>query len=119
MELDKKYQSILGIVIGFLILYVLFNSKVLLYIPMILGLSALLFKPAAAIIERAWMFIVKLIGFINSYVLLSIIFFLFLFPIAFLYRLFKGDTIMLKNKANSFFKERNHVYSKKDLMNPW
>jgi hypothetical protein len=52
--------------------------------------------------------------------LLSIIYFVFLLPIAWISRLFTKDPLALRNrKTLSLFVTRNHLYTKKDLENIW
>ncbi len=117
--MDKKYQSILGIVIGFSILYFLFDKSWLIYTSIIIGLSSLLSARLATYINVCWNYLVKAIGFINSYLLLGLVFFLLLTPIAFLYRLFNKDQLFLKGDRDSYFKERNTLFVPEDLENPW
>lgn len=116
---DKKYQSILGIVIGFLILYVLFDSRSLLYIALGVGLLCSISKLALDAVNKVWFKIVKFIGFINSYVVLGLVFFLVLIPVSFLYKVFKKDPLWLKNTRESLFREPNQVFEAKDLERPW
>jgi len=53
-------------------------------------------------------------------ILLSSIFFLFLFPIALLSRLFgKKDPLMLKNPEKSVFRNQEKKFDKSSFENPW
>lgn len=59
-------------------------------------------------------------GWVMSKVILSIIFYLFLFPIALLARLFGNNPMRLKKSSeSSYYVDRNHTYSSGDLENPW
>jgi len=116
---EKKYQSLLGIVVGFLIISYIFEAPKFMYAAAIIGFLGLLSKSIAYWIHYAWMKVAALLGFINTYVLLTVIFFLLLFPISLLYRFFNRDSLNLKNKEASFFKDRNQQYTKADLENPW
>lgn len=84
-----------------------------------LGLLPLLSKRLARIITKAWQRLMAAIGFVNAHVLLTLIFFIVLVPISFLYRLLKKDPLQLKRGGDSYFQERNHQYEAKDLENPW
>ncbi len=71
-------------------------------------------------IHLIWMMIAKVLGFTNSRILLSIIFFLILTPIALLMRLLGKSSFVKSAKGkNSLFVTRNHVYSKADLVQPF
>jgi hypothetical protein len=51
---------------------------------------------------------------------LSIIYFVFLMPIAWISRLFTKDPLMLKAKdSDSLYTTRDHLYKKEDLENIW
>ena len=86
-----------------------------------LALIVLYIKKMAALIHRGWMGLSHAIGGVMSKVILSIIFFFTLVPMAMLKRLFsKQDTLQLKRKSKgSYFVERNHTYEPKDLKNVW
>ncbi len=119
MQKQHPSEAILGIVIGFLILFVIFQAKWLMWTSLIIGLLGLFSTFAAEWITWAWGRLVAAIGYINSRVILGIIFAFILFPIALLYRLRNKDTLRLKKQSNTAFTEKNHLYTKKDLENPW
>jgi hypothetical protein len=60
-----------------------------------------LFAPAAALrVRAAWMFFAGVLGWINSRILLSAIFFLLLTPVALVRRLFRADPLEMRwNKS--------------------
>ena len=58
-------------------------------------------------------------GYIMSRVLLSIVFFLILFPISLVYRMFNKDTLQLKRKEGSYWTERDHKFTGDDLKQVW
>jgi hypothetical protein len=61
-----------------------------------------------------------ILGTVNSKIILTLIFFLFLTPIAFLYRTVKGDFMKLrKGGSSSYWTEKNHQYEPKDMENVW
>ena len=113
------HTSILGIVTGFVLLYFLFDQEWMLYVAGGVGLASILFKSIAKWIDWGWMQLARAIGFVNSRIILSAIFFLFLFPISLLYRLTNRDPLNLKSGKDSYFKTRNHQFKPKDLENPW
>lgn len=81
-----------------------------------------LFVPAAAsLISRVWLGFAEKLGALNSRILLALVFFLFLTPLALLYRLFTANPLRLKRdrSAESHFLERNHRYEKSDFEKMW
>lgn len=119
MEPLKKYQNILVIVSGVLVFYFIFKIDYLLYAALIVGVGASLIPAFATAINWLWMKLALVLGWINTRILLSIIFYVFLFPISLVQRLFTNDQLKLKQPGNSAFSERDHLYQKEDLENPW
>ena len=61
----------------------------------------------------------ELLGFVMNKVILGIVFFIFLTPIAFLSKVFKRNTMHVKKDAATYFSERNFTYTKKSLEQLW
>ena len=69
-----------------------------------------------------WLNASDLLGKLMSTIILSVIFFIVLCPIALVRKLSGKDSLHLKKfkkSQNSVFTERNHTYSKTDLVNPF
>lgn len=94
-------------------------SHVLLYIALVLGLIGLFVNKVAGWITWVWFKLADAIGYVMSRVILSVIFFLLLVPISMLYRLFNKNPMQLRKKEDSYFHSRDHLYTAKDLENPW
>jgi hypothetical protein len=112
-------KSLLVIVVGFLVLYLLFQVKVLLYVSLSVGVLSLMSKAAANGILWIWNHIALVLGWINTRILLAVVFYLFLYPVAMLYRLSARNPLRLRNTDTSMFDTRNHKYISKDLENIW
>jgi len=125
MEAPKQdqYQSLLVMATGFLALsFLVKDPTAALYLRYgALGVSTLglLFPAARKGILWGWFKLAEGLGWINSRILLSVVFFIVLFPFAVLFRLSTKNPLRLKNMESSAFDERNHTYSKKDLENIW
>ncbi len=118
------YEVLLSIVLFLMILYFFSRNRFayanwFLYISFGLGFFSLLSKSFAKVLTLAWGKLMAAIGFINSRVLLSIIFFLVLLPVSLLSKLFRKDLLQLKKKESSYFIERNYTFEPKDLENTW
>ena len=116
---NKTTESILGITVGFAILFYFFKAPWLLGVSIIVGLIGLFSKGLSKWIHWGWMKLVGFIGFINSHLLLGIIFYFILAPIAFLYRLTGKDNLKLKRSEDSTYQDRDHQYVARDFENPW
>ncbi|AWV99938.1 SxtJ family membrane protein [Arcticibacterium luteifluviistationis] len=120
MEKQNNAEIILSIVVGFLAFYFIFDIQGLLYAAGIIGLLGLLSSSFASLISKVWLKLAEVLGRINGSILLTIIFFLVLTPMALLMRLFNGGaTLNLKKPSKTTFAERNHEYTADDLKNIW
>lgn len=120
MQNQDRFKTILVIVTGFLAIAWIFNIPILVKISTGIGVLCVLFPLIAKWIEWAWLKIALGLGWINSRILLSVIYFVFLLPIAWVSRLFTKDPLQLKAKsANTLYVTRDHLYKKEDLENIW
>ena len=118
----KNIEAILAICTGLAIVFWFTDNKVFLILGIILGAGALLSEVLAAFVAKMWYALAAILGAINSKVILTVLYFLVLTPIALLSRLFKKDSLELKKKARedeSYFKIRNHTFESKDLKHPF
>jgi len=117
--MQKVYKNILVLILGFCVLQLVFGGKVFVSIALsVLFLSALSQK-AAIIIDKSWLWFGEKAGKINAAILLFLIYYLQLTPIAFLARIGKKDPLQLNAPKESNFVFKDHAYSAKDLQNPW
>ncbi|MFT3846596.1 MAG: SxtJ family membrane protein [Lacibacter sp.] len=118
MKWQQKHTSLVTIIAGFLLLYFLFKKDWLL-VPVGIGVFGLLFGNIGDIIHHSWMKLAKLLGFINSRVILTVLFFFILTPVAFLMRLFGKGSFLKSKPPLTAFVTRVHIYKKEDLQNPF
>ena len=125
MQNQDRFKTILVIVIGFTALgwFIKYRWGTETYLDEIgfaVGAISIFIPPAAKAIEWAWLKFALALGWVNSRILLSIIYFVFLMPIAWVARLFTKDPLALKAKnSGSLYTTRNHQYKKEDLENIW
>ena len=113
-------KTILTIVIGFLNVFVVSQWKWALMISLGVGLIGIFSPFLSQKIEWIWMKITLVLSYIVPNILLSVIFYLLLFPIAVLSRIFgKKDVFMLKGGRASIYIIRNKIYEKDDFTHPW
>jgi len=118
-EAVKIKESLLAIVLMGVILYFLFRRIEILYIVFAIGIVGLASGRFAAFVHKWFGSLTGFIGQINNTILLSIIYWLILTPIALAMRLFGKTGIGMKKPSGSNFKDRQHLFIKNDLNNPW
>jgi hypothetical protein len=117
---QDRFKTLLVIVTGLLVLALIFKISWLIYLSAAVGASCILSETAARGIEWAWLKLATFLGWLNSRIILSLIYFAFLLPLAWISRLFTKDPLTLhRKKTASLFVTRNHQYTGKDLENIW
>ena len=82
--------------------------------------AGIFFSPFAELFSFLWLKLGHLLGAINSRIILTVVFFLFLTPLSVIYRLFGKNTLQLKRKKEgSYFVSRELKYGQKDLGKMW
>lgn len=119
MEKSKINETSLVLTTGFLVVFLMTKMKVFLYIALLFGLIGILIPALAKLIAIAWFKLADALNYVVSRILLGTVFFLFLCPIAFIYRLFKKDKLNLRKPSASLWIERNYQYQSTDLENIW
>lgn len=85
-----------------------------------IGILGILSEYLAKKIDWFWMKLAWLLSLIIPNILLSVIFFLLLWPIASLAKLFGSDDLLsLKNSRKTLFKLRDKSYSPSDFEKLW
>lgn len=119
MKWQTKHTSLLVIAIGFAAFFLFFRKDWML-LPVGISAIGFIIGPVGEYIHLGWMLLAKALGYINSRILLCVVFFLVLTPIALLMRLF-GKTQFVKKAGpqQSLFVSRNHLYNRQDLEQPF
>ena len=119
MKTDTSKSTILIISMGFLALYLLFSWQWAVIVSLIVGVVGIISPFLSRKIEWCWMELSKLMSYIIPNILLSIVFFLFLFPISFLSKLFSRDPLMLSKKHKTYFIDINKGMDKQSFEKIW
>jgi len=115
----EKLKTILVIVTGFLVLYFLSKKEWLFIVAISVALITLIIPSSQKLILWIWDKIAHVLGWINTRILLTLVFYLFLYPVSLIARIKLKNLLQLKKQGNTVFEERNHLYTKEDLENPW
>lgn len=116
----EPIKTVLVICIGFLVIYMFFDARWALNTSLVVGLTGLFSSRLASFIDYIWMKLAWVLSLIVPNILLSVVFFLFLTPLAFVSRIF-GDKnpLSLKNNGSSLFKDHKGVFDKSSFEKPW
>jgi hypothetical protein len=113
-------KTVLTISVGFIVVYLLSKWRWALSVSLIVGLIGIFSPYLSRKVEFLWMKLTWLLSLILPNILLGIIFYLFLFPISLLSKLFrKKDILLLKNNYSTTFKETNKTFDKVSFEKPW
>jgi hypothetical protein len=121
MDRKRNVEACLVIVTGLLVVYFIKHWSPLLIASAIVGAIGIFFDKPASWITWLWYKVGEVLGAVVSKVILSVVYFIFLFPIALLYRLSGKDRIGLNaGKKDTLWVDREeHTYSRNDMANPW
>lgn len=119
MKTDTSKATMLVISTGFLVLYLLFTWNWAVYVSLLVGVVGIISPFLSKKVEWIWMKFAYLLGLIVPNLLLSIVFFLFLFPISLMAKLFNKDPLMLSRNFNTYFIKINKETDKKSFEKIW
>ncbi len=126
MNREKKVEAILAIVVGFLALYFIFgvwrgfDVDWMLWTSLIVGVLSMMSNTVMNLITGAWFKFAEILGnYVTGPILLGLVFFLVLFPMSILARIFGKDHLMRKRRDDSYYIDRDHAYVTEDIENIW
>ena len=112
-------KTILVIVTGLLILYFFTKLDYLFNFILLIALIGVFSTYLSRKIELFWFKLAYILGLIIPNIILGLIFYFFLFPIALLSRITSKDPLFLKNNSNSIYREVNKSFDKLSFKNTW
>jgi hypothetical protein len=112
-------ETLLVIVLGFSLLYLILDRNWMLYAALGLGIAGMLSIQVNRWIHMAWFFLGEKLGFVVSKVVLGALFFVVLIPMSMLARIFRKDIMNLRAPHKSGFHHRDHLYDPGDFENMW
>lgn len=116
----KSHSTILSIVFGFLVINLFIDSDLLIYIIILVSGLSIFSKYFSDFVEGLWFNLAKILSKIIPSLLLSIVFFILLTPLAYLSKLFNAKTdYRSKNNLDSVFIDCNKNFSKESFEKPW
>lgn len=121
MNREKNIESILVICTGFVFIFLITKLKIFITLSFFIGVIGVFSDYLSSKINWLWTKLAHVLGYVNSKILLSLVFFLVLMPISLLMRLGKKDSLRLKKHVGqeSYFEDKNHEYRSSDIENTW
>jgi len=118
---EKALETLAVLAAASLLLFFIFKRPAFAVLATALLVLALAFRSAAAVVAGWWLKFSEVLGRFNTALLLGLVYFLVLTPMALLFRLLTGRAKYLKfdPAAQSYFRERNRVFTPADLEKPW
>jgi hypothetical protein len=106
-------KTVLTITVGFMVIYLATEWEWAIIVALSVGLIGVVSTFLSKQIDFLWMKLSWVLSMIVPNIILSLIFFLFLFPIALLSKVFtKKDLLHLKNNRDSVFIENDKHFDK-------
>jgi hypothetical protein len=116
--MKNKKRDIAIVLMGLSILAYLFNSIVLITIVLFLLLAALLSEKAIDCILFVWDKFAKLLGYINTKIILFVFYFIILTPYSWVMKRFNKNQMQSKGVKTQFV-DTFHEYKSADFDNMW
>jgi len=117
---SNPIQTVLIITVGFIFVFLVTKWKWALSVSFIIGLVGIFSTFLSKQIDYVWMKLTWFLSLIVPNILLGIIFYIFLFPVSLLSKLFGNrDPLKLKNKTNSLYRENLKEFDKASFEKPW
>jgi hypothetical protein len=116
----KPIETMLVLAMACLAAYVIWHAKALLWLSFGFGLIGILSPWISRQIAGLWMGLTRVLGRISNAVLLSVVYWLVVVPVAVFRRMRKRDKLTYFDRAaGSNFVERDHLFTKEDLEKTW
>ena len=117
---SEPLKTVLTIAMGFIFVFYATHLKSFILVSFIIGIAGLASDYLAVKIDWLWMKLTYILSLIVPNILLSVIFYVFLFPMALLSRLIgKKDPLMLKKGLKTTFVTVNKSFEKNIFEKSW
>lgn len=118
---EKDLETIAALAAAALLLYFVFHKAFLAVLAFGLLLTGLFSRKAAAALCSGWLKFSVVLGEINSRLLLGLVYYFILTPLAYIYRFFNRDPLETARRpgAKSYFHELEHQFVPADLERTW
>jgi hypothetical protein len=119
MKQEKNYLTLLTIVLGFIIFYVILDFEWMLWTAIGIAVSGVVSSQFGNVIAGGWIKLGEGLGKITGPIILGVVFFTVLFPVAVLFRMLGKDNLMIKKAYKTTFLTVNKTFQKEDFEKVW
>lgn len=119
MSREKGLETIIVLVLASLFIYLKFEVTWLIYIAFALLLISIVSKKLTSLIGKLWLSFSLYFGAFMNYIIMFLIFYFVLTPLAFFQRLGNKNQLLKKGRNKTYFVKRNHLFTLKDIEKPW
>jgi hypothetical protein len=120
MMTRRKQIETLAVLALFLLVVARWQKNwIYVYAGVAVFLTGLVWKDFGRLVAKGWMKLGEVMGVITGKILLTLVFFLIVFPISLFAKRSGRSNIRLKPGGKTYFKDRNHVYTREDFENVW
>ena len=117
---SSNKESILAITFLLLLLFIYSRNFTFIYIVLVFILVSLLSNGVAAFFDLVWKKLTQILGLISSTIILSVIFYVIVFPWGMILKSIKKNPLLLNsNNKTTTFTTRNKLFTNNDLQNPY
>jgi len=118
-EKTKYRETLLVIVLGFSILFLITNRNWMLYVALGTGIAGMLSMRLNGWIHHGWLFLGEKMGWVMSKVLLGALYIVILLPVSAMARISRKEIMNLNSPEKSGFHKRDQLYGPEDMKNMW
>lgn len=116
----EPIKTVLVITVGMIVLNFVFKQELFLYIALVVGIAGIASGFLAEKINFVWMKLTWILSMIVPNILMSVIFYIFLTPLALFSKLFGAkNKLFLKNTSSSLFRDYEKTFDKSSFEKPW
>lgn len=117
---DKAVLQTLAVWVLVLLLVFLFRAeRGWLYAALVFAGVGVFALPVGRLFHRGWMAVADALGRFMPVILLGLVFFLVLTPVAWLMRLTRGSVVWLKPRSGSMLREARRSFPAASFKKPW
>lgn len=116
---SKIYETSLVLTTGFLVIYLLTENVTFLYVSIFFGLVGIFVKPLAYIITKIWFWLADILNLFFSKLVLGLLFYAVLLPLALIYKAAGNDKLRLKEANHTTWILRNDQFRSSDFKRIW
>jgi len=115
----RTNETTKALVILLLIIGIVYHQPWANYVALCILFISLITEKPFRFLALLWFSLGNILGTIVTKILLSVIFYVILTPISFLYHIKNRDPLCLRKSKKSLFVTRNKVFSAEDLLHPY